>query len=83
MSHVDPDYDPWHMAMGAVVGIASALYVASIVRRWIGPIIGNPTARLGGVASGTDPFPSPSPSASRPAVDRLDLATGFRAARAG
>ncbi|MGP0065530.1 MAG: hypothetical protein ACLQGP_18240 [Isosphaeraceae bacterium] len=35
-----PDYEPWHMAMGAVIGIISALYVASIVRRWIGPIIG-------------------------------------------
>jgi hypothetical protein len=35
-----PDYDPLHMTMGAVIGIVSALYVASIVRRWTGPIIG-------------------------------------------
>jgi hypothetical protein len=35
-----PDYEPWHMTMGVVIGIMSALYVASIVRRWIGPIIG-------------------------------------------
>jgi hypothetical protein len=34
-----PDHDPLHMAMGMVIGIASALYVASIVRRWIGPVI--------------------------------------------
>jgi len=39
-----PDYDPWHMTMGAVIGIMSALYVASIVRRWIGPIIGAKSA---------------------------------------
>ena len=43
-THWIPDYDPVHMAMGAVIGIASALYVASIVRRWVGPIIGTKSA---------------------------------------
>ena len=35
-----PDYDPWHMLIGSVIGIVSALSVASIVRRWTGPILG-------------------------------------------
>ncbi len=39
-----PLYDPWHMTVGVVLGIIAALYVASIVKRWIGPIVGNKPA---------------------------------------
>ncbi len=35
-----PIYDPWHMTAGVVLGIISALYVASMVRQWVGPIAG-------------------------------------------
>ncbi len=43
-SHWTPDYDPWHMTVGAAIGIISALYVASLVRYGFGPIIGRKSA---------------------------------------
>ncbi len=59
ISHWIPDYDPWHMAMGAAIGI-----VCGAVRRVDGPVRFRPhprgqipIGRFVGFASGTDPVP--------------------------
>ncbi len=39
-----PYYEPWHMLAGVSFGIIAALNFAAIVRRWIGPIVGNAPA---------------------------------------
>jgi hypothetical protein len=56
--HWIPDYDPWHMAMGAVIGIVCALYVASVIRYGFGPILGGKSRSAGSSASPREPIRS-------------------------
>jgi len=56
VGHGNLDFDPWHMMTGVVLGIIAALYVASVVRRWLGPIAGSKPALP--AASHRGPAPS-------------------------
>jgi hypothetical protein len=41
----NPDSEPTDMMVAALLGIAAALYVASVMRRWMGPIVRKRSAR--------------------------------------
>ena len=53
----NPYLDLWHVLAGAFFGIIIALYVASIVRRWLGPIVEQETGIRRGPGSRTHSFP--------------------------
>jgi hypothetical protein len=65
-----PYDDPWSILVGAFFGIIAALYVASIVRRWIGPIVGKQPASAA--------TPAREPVRSLPEPERVATKTNRR-----